>query len=193
MNRPSNDSIAPDGDLVLVIGPQKSRIRAKSALVAQAFPIFRAMLVPSLKKGHALASGSFEATEIDFPEDDPEPFELALSILHEATATQIRPSLDSLYKLACLVDKYDLCDDVGDGCARWLQGLIGKYTQHIPGVVSDLYTRDLVTLTLCSIWLRQPSAFHDATAELMRQTSPPFSNAVKGIKDQQIRLALAGK
>ncbi|KAM0499108.1 hypothetical protein ACHAP8_005816 [Fusarium lateritium] len=46
--------IAPDGDLILVVGPKKTKLRVRSTLLAAASKPFSAMLGPNWKEGNDL-------------------------------------------------------------------------------------------------------------------------------------------
>ncbi|KAL6365499.1 hypothetical protein LRP88_01494 [Fusarium phalaenopsidis] len=61
--------IIPDGDVILVVGPEKSKIQVSSHLLRTTSPVFNVMLGPNFKEGTALRENE-GPTEIVLPKDN---------------------------------------------------------------------------------------------------------------------------
>ncbi|RYP49216.1 hypothetical protein DL768_005033 [Monosporascus sp. mg162] len=105
-----NDSdaavIAPDGDIILVVGAGMKRLKVYSLVLKRASKVFSAMLSPRFSEGQRLADN--ESTEIDMPEDDAEAMEIMLNVIHGCN-NAVRDDLDAnqILRVAITVDKFD--------------------------------------------------------------------------------------
>ncbi|KAI8670066.1 BTB domain-containing protein [Fusarium sp. Ph1] len=84
--------IIPDGDVILVVGPEKSKIQVSSHLLRTTSPVFNVMLGPNFKEGTALR-------ENEGPTEILEP--------------------DEIYEISILAQKYDLVDRLALACEAW--------------------------------------------------------------------------
>lgn len=103
-------SIDPDGDLTLVVGIDKQRLRVSSKVLAQT-PVFRAMLLGSFREGLDIPN-----KEVPLPEDDGYAMKFLLCILHTNFKFLPHPqdvSMNELLNIAILCDKYDLFSIIG--------------------------------------------------------------------------------
>lgn len=73
--------IAPDGDVVLVVGPDKSRMRVHSLALRCASKVFRTMFGPNWSEGQGLGT-SVTPKEISLEDDDANALRVVLLTLH---------------------------------------------------------------------------------------------------------------
>ncbi len=79
-NAPTTVDIAPNGDVVFVVGPSKTRLRVYSLFVKTASPVLNAMLRPNFEEGQQLAKTG--SAEIALPEDNAEAIETIFNVIH---------------------------------------------------------------------------------------------------------------
>ena len=123
--------IAPDGDVILVVGAGMKRLKAYSLVLKNASKVFSAMLNPRFSEGRRLAEN--QSTEIDMPEDDAEAMEIMLNVIHGYNDA-VRDGLgaDQILRLAITADKFDCrialafaikdwlkCADISDSYQLW--------------------------------------------------------------------------
>ncbi|KAK4690999.1 hypothetical protein P7C71_g5912, partial [Lecanoromycetidae sp. Uapishka_2] len=120
--RPRED-VDPEGDLVLLVGPDEVGIRVNSKVLSRASPVFAAMLGPRFAEGRALQYlAPAEFSSIPLPEDDVDAmirlcraFHFKLSINEELV------TFDFCLKLASLCDKYDASIALGSWSEVWMK------------------------------------------------------------------------
>jgi hypothetical protein len=105
-----NDSatadIAPDGDVILVVGAGMKRLKAYSLVLKSASRVFGAMLGPRFSEGQRLDDN--ESTEIDMPEDDAETMEIMLNVIHGCNnAVHDGLNASQILRVAITADKFD--------------------------------------------------------------------------------------
>jgi hypothetical protein len=102
----STADIAPDGDIILLVGAEMKRLRAHSLVLKSASRVFNAMLGPRFSEGQKLDDK--ESTEIDMPEDDAEAMETMLNVIHGYN-NAVYDSLDTsqILRVAITADKFD--------------------------------------------------------------------------------------
>jgi hypothetical protein len=88
----STADIAPDGDVILLVGAGMKRLRAYSLVLKSASSVFNAMLGPRFSEGQRLDDN--ESTEIDMLEDDAEAMEIMLNVIYGCN-NAIHESLDA--------------------------------------------------------------------------------------------------
>lgn len=106
--------IAADGDMDLTL-PRQTFIRVSSSVLMAASPVFKGMLSPRFKEGHALQSstGIFELSLPD-DDDDPDAMEILCTVLHAQDPTKLiqKPSgyialsTGAILNLVIVTDKY---------------------------------------------------------------------------------------
>lgn len=105
-----NDSatvdIAPDGDVILVVGAGMKRLEAYSLVLKSASRVFSAMLGPRFSEGQRLDAD--ESTEIYMPEDDAEAMEIMFNVIHGYN-NAVHDGLDAsqILRVAITTDKFD--------------------------------------------------------------------------------------
>ncbi|KAM0433358.1 hypothetical protein ACHAPT_004235 [Fusarium lateritium] len=110
--------IIPDGDVILVVGPEKSKIQLSSHLLSSTSSVFKAMLGPNFREGALLREGQ-GPVEIALPEDNAEAVWNAYSALYGANPRAYRIKPDEVYDIAILAQKYDLIERLSLACERW--------------------------------------------------------------------------
>ncbi|KAF5579818.1 btb poz domain-containing protein [Fusarium pseudocircinatum] len=146
--------IVPDGDIILVVGPDKTKLRVKSMLLMAASKPFSVMLGPNWKEGHDMRhrNGPFELL---LPDDDATALEIICSVIHfqNDRIQQTLPASDVL-AVAIAADKYDCLNSLQFASEVWLREL-------------EVKPRDLMLLTAAAYLFQNPQAFKEHTASLV--------------------------
>ena len=106
---PIQIDIAPDGDVVLVVGPEKLRLRVYSQVLRAASKVFAVMLRPCWKEGQGLSQT--HPPEISLESDDAEAMRIVCHAIHlriDVLPAQVKP--EEALRLVTVSDKYDLHD-----------------------------------------------------------------------------------
>ena len=150
--------LAPDGDIVLVVGPEQARIRVHSLLLKLVSRPFAVMLGPNFKEGQELlASSKRGPIEIKLPDDDPASMEILCKVIHHQSHLLNTPlSPGRLIEVATSADKYDVQNVVRFQYKAWL-------AQH--GTTQDIGT--LIRFMACAYVSDDPVAFAKYTKDLM--------------------------
>jgi hypothetical protein len=101
---PVQTDIAPDGDVILVVGPEKARLRVHSQFLRAASNVFAAMLGPCWKEGQGL----FEGREVSLMEDDADAMRTICYVIHlrnDDVPESIKPR--ELLQILIVSDKYN--------------------------------------------------------------------------------------
>lgn len=112
--------ITSDGDLILVVGEQKARLRVHSQCLSCASKVFAAMFGPNWSEGNSL-SKEFPK-EIPLIEDDADAMYSICCVVHHRN--DIMPetlSPQEILQVAIAADKYDLHNALIYARAQWLQ------------------------------------------------------------------------
>ncbi|KUJ21312.1 uncharacterized protein LY89DRAFT_577242 [Mollisia scopiformis] len=81
-NKPSTVvKIAADGDVILVVGPEKVKLRVHSLFLKAASKPFSVMFGPDWKEGHNML-GRDGPVELPLPEDNAAALKLICAIIH---------------------------------------------------------------------------------------------------------------
>lgn len=102
----STADIAPDGDVILLVGAGMKRLRAYSLVLKSASRVFNAMLGPGFSEGQRLNDN--ESTEIIMTEDDAEAMEIMPNVIYGCN-NAVHNSLDAsqILRVAITADKFD--------------------------------------------------------------------------------------
>ena len=115
----SLDDIAPNGDIVFLVGPDKKRIRAYSNVMINTSAVFAAMLGPNFSEGQKLIMASEgQPAEVKLPDDDYEPFTWVVKAVH--CKAMERPDSSTLLGIAKLADKYDFNRALTYAAGEWV-------------------------------------------------------------------------
>ncbi|KAI5357014.1 putative SKP1/BTB/POZ domain superfamily protein [Septoria linicola] len=166
--------IAPDGDVILLVGTEdKQRHQVSSATLSSISPVFKALLGPHFREGQQPRSSS-NPVSISLPDDESDDMHRLCQIAH----LKFEEGLESLYcddilQLAVLVDKYD--------CSALLQPqsagiFLSWLLNHPPGHVSFTPV-SIWRIALAAFLMRSMQAFRDATEKIIVHTTagPPPS------------------
>jgi hypothetical protein len=106
---PIQIDVAPDGDVVLVVGPEKLRLRVYSQVLRAASKVFAVMLRPRWMDGKGPSQR--HQPEISLESDDAEAMRIVCHAIHfrnDVLPGQIKP--EEALRLVTVSDKYDLHD-----------------------------------------------------------------------------------
>ncbi|KAF5674644.1 hypothetical protein FCIRC_7709 [Fusarium circinatum] len=146
--------IVPDGDVILVVGPEKTKLLVKSPLLMAASKPFSIMLGPNWKEGHDMrhSDGPFELL---LPDDDATALKIICSVIHfqNDKIPQTLPASDVL-AVAIAADKYDCLNALQFASNAWLRELKVK-------------PRDLMLLTAAAYLFQDAQAFREITSVLV--------------------------
>lgn len=153
--------IARNGDVILVIGPDRLRYRVSSTIMRNASEIFDVLFGPHFSEGQDLDVR--KPKEIPLPEDDVGAMSALCGLIHlrrNDLATYIGAS--ACLKIARLVDKYALCNAIYLPVDQWLT--------PPPGTSSE----DLSNLLLAAELMDHDRGFDRITKLLITETTEPF-------------------
>lgn len=102
--------IASDGDLIVVVGSEETKLRVHSMLMMAVSKPFSVMLGPDWKEGHGIRDHD-GLSELSLPDDDAVALEIICSIIHYQNKKVPRtlPACDFL-AVAVVADKYGCMD-----------------------------------------------------------------------------------
>ncbi|KAF5544662.1 hypothetical protein FMEXI_6491 [Fusarium mexicanum] len=180
--------IVPDGDVILVVGSGKAKLRVKSILLMAASKPFSAMLGPNWKKGHDMRNHN-GPHEVLLPDDDATVLKIICSVIHfqNDKIPQTLPASDVL-AVAIAADKYDCLNALQFASDSWLRELKVK-------------PRDLTLLTAAAYLFQNAQAFREITAALVLNhdrsylalsgeetgTILPFAGGAKRLRETEVR------
>lgn len=161
-NKPSNIvEIAEDGDVILVVGPKKVKLRVHSRFLKVVSKPFSTMLGPDWKEGHDMLNRD-EPVELPLPEDNARALKIICAIIHyrNSEVPQTLPAGDVL-RVAVTADKYDCVDALKFAGGTWLRS--GKNEAE-----------DLMLLTAAEYLFQDAKAFKDITRQLILNHDGPY-------------------
>ncbi|KAF5584300.1 hypothetical protein FPANT_7903 [Fusarium pseudoanthophilum] len=146
--------IVPDGDIILVVGPDKAKLRVKSMLLMAASKPFSAMLGPNWKGGHDMRQHG-GSHEVLLPDDNATAMRIICSVIHfqNDKIPETLPASDVL-AVALAADKYDCLNAIQLAQKAWLREL-------------RLDSEDLMLLAAVAYLIRDAQAFRKITAALV--------------------------
>lgn len=113
-------AICPNGDLVLVIGRSKTRLRVFSQCLACASRVFGAMFRPDWAEGQKLSKEI--SPEILLVDDNvPAMYTICCVIHHRNSLLPTTFTPHEILQIAIHADKYDLCSALSFAKTQWLQ------------------------------------------------------------------------
>ncbi|KAM5360762.1 hypothetical protein BFJ70_g16769 [Fusarium oxysporum] len=153
--------IAPDGDLVLIVGPEETKLRVRSILLMAASKPFSVMLGPDWKEGHDMRDhdGPFE---LSLPDDNAATLKIICSIIHYQNKKIPRTlSAGDVLAVAVVADKYDCVNALKFASETWL-GTSGDGSDN------------LMLLTAAAYLFRNALAFREITRALVLNYDGPY-------------------
>ena len=153
--------IIADGDVILIVGPEKVKLRVHSLFLKTASTFFSAMLSPDWNEGHN-PSGGDTPVERSLPEDNAAALKIICAIIHNRTnmVPQTLAASDVL-GIAVTADKYDFVDVLSLVSGNWLQP-----RKHQVG--------DLMLLTAAAYLFRNAMAFREITRVMILNHGGPY-------------------
>ncbi|KAK6213729.1 btb poz domain-containing protein [Colletotrichum tabaci] len=189
--------IAPQGNLILVVGLSQVEIRVHALILSNASPVFASMLERArYGEGVALQHATpSDPARIPLPDDDPAAMETVCRIVHGRVldATGSSPSvLDAspahVLAVAVLADKYDCAPALALAAEHWLR----------PETMEDVARwghicpkrRDLL---VAAYWLKHEKGFETGSRRLLAEVSGSFRPLAEGRQslDENIALRVA--
>ncbi|KAF5979466.1 hypothetical protein FCOIX_5294 [Fusarium coicis] len=146
--------IVPDGDTILVVGPDKTKLRVKSKFLMAASKPFSAMLGPNWKEGHDIRQRG-GSHEVSLPDDNATAMEIICSVIHfqNDKIPQTLPASDVL-AVTLAADKYDCLNAIQLAQKAWLRDLKVK-------------PEELMLFAAVAYLIRDAQAFKEITAALV--------------------------
>lgn len=162
-SKPPISDIAPDGNVILVVGPEKAPLKVYSQCLRAASKVFRVMFGPDWSEGQGLASQS--PPEIPLEEDDASAFRIILCVLHHHNAEV--PDSEGLsptevLNIAVAADKYDLAVALKFAATEWLKPKKG------------LDLMDMGRLMTAALLLQDARMFAEQAMDLVLQWSGSY-------------------
>ena len=146
--------IVADGDVILVIGPEKVKLRVHSLFLKAASTPFSAMLGPDWKEGHDML-GRDRPVELPLPEGNAAALRIICAIIHHRNELVPRNlAAGDVFRIAVTADEYDCVNALEFASGSWLQ----------PG---EKTATDLMLLTAAAFLFENASAFKEVTKALI--------------------------
>ncbi|KAJ5952340.1 uncharacterized protein N7479_010753 [Penicillium vulpinum] len=145
--------IVTDGDVILVVGPQKARLRVHSLTLKEASEPLSAMLGLNRKEGDVLREKW--PLELLLPEDNAMVMEYICAIIHHPN--NILPSTmtpHGILEVAITATKYNFVDALRFASKSWLQ-------------TRNVKADELMALTAAAYAFQNAQAFRDLTKALI--------------------------
>ncbi|GKU16312.1 unnamed protein product [Fusarium langsethiae] len=153
--------IAPDGDLILVVGSDETKLRVRSVLMMAVSKPFSVMLGPDWKESHDMRDHD-GLSKLSLPDDDAAALEIICSVIHYQNKKVPRtlPACDVL-AVAVVADKYGCVDALKFASETWLR---------ISGDEPD----NLMLLTAAAYLFNNSQAFNKITGALVVDYDGPY-------------------
>ncbi|KAJ0325996.1 hypothetical protein Brms1b_000213 [Colletotrichum noveboracense] len=103
--------VAADGDIIMIVGPDKRKFRVHSVMLKSASKVFKAMLSPNFAEGRRLRNNGHhgDITKIELPEDNDGGMSAIFHLLlHRVEKLPDPMPAAVFYQLGIAADKYDL-------------------------------------------------------------------------------------
>ena len=162
--------LAPEGDVILVVGAKKFRIRADSLFLKRHSPVFAALLGPNFREGQDLNASS--PKEIPLPEDDPDAMTAICAVMYHAFDHIPRsPATNFVLNIVRHADKYNCYD------------ILTLPSQAYGWLKSDHLTlgKDLANILAVSYLVRDQEAFTNVSKALVSKYDGSFADLADDI------------
>ncbi|KAF4866388.1 hypothetical protein CGCSCA1_v013714 [Colletotrichum siamense] len=120
------NNIAPDGDVIMVIGPKDKEFRLHSQILKAASKVFKAMLGPNFAEGQQLVNNGSHSDpiKINLPEDDAYSMGILFELIHYRHDVLSDADGVTLFDVALAADKYDLIRAVKYPITEAMDGIL---------------------------------------------------------------------
>lgn len=154
-------SIVGDGDVILVVGPEKVKIRVHSLFLKAASKPFSAMFGPDWKEGQSML-GQDGPLELPLPEDNGTALGHICAIIHHKNKSvpQTLAAGDTL-SIAVAADKYDCVQALKFASGNWL-------------LPRGNEAGDLMLLAAAAYLFQDAGAFKEITKALILDHGGPY-------------------
>jgi hypothetical protein len=183
------EEIAPDGDVILVVGPTQRRLRVYSLILKNASKVFAAMFQGSFAEGESLrrSLGGDVPCEILLPEDDPDGMCLLCRVVHGRTEKEgtfkLRPR--QILQVAIAADKYDCVAPLVFAVECWIKAADVDELKASPSKLWDM--------TAAAYWFNHEGAFTELSLALMLGYRGSFLTFTDGSDAYGLALQLSGE
>ena len=146
--------IVIDGDVILIVGAEKMKLRVYSLFLKAVSKPFSAMLGPDWKEGQDML-GRDGPVELPLPEGNAAALKIICAIVHHRSEIVPRNlTAGEIFRIAVTADEYDCFDALEFASGHWLQ----------PG---ENTAADLLLLTAAAYLFNNASAFKEITKALI--------------------------
>lgn len=154
-------NIATDGDVILVVGPEKAKLRVQSLFLKAVSKPFSVMFGPDWKEGHDMLDRR-APVELSLPEDNASALKLICAIIHHRNK-KVPQSLTAgdVLGVAVTADKYNCVHALKFASSSWLR----------PGKNE---AGDLILLTAAAYLFQNAQAFNEITRALILNHDGPY-------------------
>ncbi|KAK1534777.1 uncharacterized protein CCOS01_03529 [Colletotrichum costaricense] len=153
--------IAPDGDLLLLVGPDETRMRVHSMSLMAASKPFSVMLGPDWKEGREMHNQG-KPSELLLPEDNVAALRIICSVIHHKNSEVPRTlAVGDVLAVAVAADKYDCGNALKFAAESWLRP-------------SGESAGNLMLLTAAAYLLQSAQAFKEITRALILDHDGPY-------------------
>ncbi|KAJ0316627.1 hypothetical protein Brms1b_005345 [Colletotrichum noveboracense] len=175
--------IAPNGEVILLIGPDSHPIRVHALILADASPVFKCLLKPTSSTYTEPAAVLFATPDspahVTLPEDDPQAIETICRVLHSRIDDDVCDlSDDEVLRVAVAADKYDCTAAMGLAVRHWLRA---DKLEAIKNAVRDgcigFRRGDML---LAAYWFKCEPVFEELTRLLVTSSVGGFEGLVDG-------------
>ncbi|GJC83093.1 hypothetical protein ColLi_05931 [Colletotrichum liriopes] len=187
--------VAPQGELVLVVGPSEVEIRVYALILSNASPVFASMLGRAgFGEGVALQDATpSNPARIPLPDDDPAAMETICRVIHGKTLDAGSPGVidaspSEVLAVAMLADKYDCGPAMALAAEHWLK----------PETMEDMARWGYICpkrrdLLIAAYWFKHEKGFEAGSRRLLAEVSGSFRPLAEGREslDENIALRVA--
>ncbi|KAK2735166.1 BTB/POZ domain-containing protein [Colletotrichum kahawae] len=175
--------IAPNGEVILLVGPDSHAIRVHALILADASPVFKCLLKPTSSTYTEPAAVLFATPDspahVTLPEDDPQAIETICRVLHSRIDDAVCDlSDDEVLMVAMAADKYDCTAAMGLAVRHWLRA---DKLEAIKNAARDgcigFRRGDML---LAAYWFKCDPVFEELTRLLVTSTVGGFEALVDG-------------
>ncbi|KAF4905178.1 hypothetical protein CGCF415_v001363 [Colletotrichum fructicola] len=183
------NNIAPDGDVIMVIGPKKKEFRLHSQILKAASKVFNAMLGPKFAEGQQIVNkrSHNDPVKINLPEDDAYSMGVLFELIYYRYDVLSNADGITFFDVALAADKYDLIRAVKYPITEAMDGILFSYDER--GEEESMWKLAIAA----SIFDYDP-CFYKATEALILLSSDGYIRlADKWYTDQMFALRLCGQ
>ncbi|KAF4968764.1 hypothetical protein FSARC_3893 [Fusarium sarcochroum] len=175
--------VIDEGDLILVVGADETKIQVSSGFLKHISPVFRAMFNSNMSEGRAIRDRTGnDPVEVYLPADQPRAVLHALRAQYGTDPDSLNISTRIIRDVAMFVDKYDMV-------ARFKP--IGMIWLEMPPTTMDPPDRQAGwDLLAAAYWLDLSKPFYIMSQYFIRTNLPLLEYAV-GLPDENLGLRLA--